>query len=684
MDTVGSARPVAHPAVRDGIFIVCGLGSLGRQCVDLLKEFGVVVIGVDKDATALDNETLAEPLDRFVVGDCAHPDALRKAGIESCRSILLVTTDVRTNIAAAFTARSLNPRVRLIVRSAQDNLNALLKEQLGNLVAFEPSQFSAGAFALASIGDAAEALFEIGDVRARVARDRIDEGDGRLGSAIGDLNSSRRRFLGHARAGEEPGELFFPPNAGAIVQAGDIVTYIETEPFSVDFGSERAVAGASRQGAFTAARAGLSDLWEKLRAGSHLPKTALVSFGVIIALTVLGVFLFRGENPDISWFDAINVAVVLAVGGFDNVFGALKAPFPITPGLYVYSVIMKVASTVFLGVVFATLTETVLSARLQIARRRRAPPLEGHTIIVGMGAIGQKVGETLKNWRVPLAGVSETPVPAGVLPDVAIQVGPVSQALERANVATAQSVVVVLDDQVANLEISLLVRKLNPACKVVLRTEDQQLARNVAALVSSSTGISDYYIAAEAIAGAAFGENILSAFHLDHRSALVTEYTIDAQDTLASRQLAEIACGYGVAPILLKRGETVLFAPSEDMHLHPDDRLVVLATVDGLRRVEHGEKRTPGWVLHLESLSDKESAFDAANAIARISGCSLAEARAAMSRLPARLETRLYQPQGARLVRELRRLFVHAHLEQAGREAGEPAHAEIGSPAKTD
>jgi Trk K+ transport system NAD-binding subunit len=677
MDTVSTAPPVAQPAVHDGIFIVCGLGSLGRQCVDLLKPFGVVVIGVDKDATALDNESLAEPLDRFIVGDCVQADALRKAGVESCRSILLVTTDERANIAAAFTARSLNPRVRLIIRSAQDNLNALLKEQLGNLVAFEPSQFSAGAFALASLGDAAEALFEIGDVRARVARDRIDENDGRLGRAISDLDSSRRRFLAHARAGEEPGELFFPPNAGAIVQPGDIVTYIETEPFSVDFGSERAVAGASRRGAVKAARASLSDAWERLRAGSHLPKTALVSFGVIIALTVLGVFLFRGENPDISWFDAINVSVVLAVGGFDNVFGALKAPFPITPSLYIYSVIMKVASTVFLGVVFATLTETVLSARLQIARRRRAAPVEGHTIIVGMGAIGQKIGETLRKWRVPLVGVSETPVAASVLPDVAMQVGPVIQALERANVATAQSVVVVLDDQVANLEVSLLVHKLNPACKVVFRTEDQQLARHVATLVPSSTGISDYFIAAEAITGAAFGENILSAFHLDHRSALVTEYTVDPRDTLASRQLAEIACGYGVAPILLQRGETVKFAPSDDVHLHPGDRLFVLATVDGLRRVEHGDKRKPDWALHLESLGSADAAFDAATAIARVSGCSLVEARAALTHLPAVLATRLYQPQGARLVRELRRLFVHARLEKVDAD-----HAETGFAAK--
>ncbi len=96
----------APSEAQDGIFIVCGLGSLGRQCADLLKDFGVVVVGVDRDAKALENETLEAPLDLFVVGDCCQAQFLQKAGIEKCRTVLLVTSDERTNIAAAFTARS--------------------------------------------------------------------------------------------------------------------------------------------------------------------------------------------------------------------------------------------------------------------------------------------------------------------------------------------------------------------------------------------------------------------------------------------------------------------------------------------------------------------------------------------------------------------------------------------------
>ena len=150
-------------------FLVCGLGRLGQQCVLLLKEFEVGVIGVDlAPSPRWQTPDLPDLLDGLVVGDCCQVEVLRRAGIAQCRAALLVTDDERTNIAAAFAARSINPNIRLIIRSAQENLNLLLRQQMGNLVAFEPSQFSANVFALASLGDATQALFKVGNEKMRV------------------------------------------------------------------------------------------------------------------------------------------------------------------------------------------------------------------------------------------------------------------------------------------------------------------------------------------------------------------------------------------------------------------------------------------------------------------------------------------------------------------------------------
>ena len=42
------------------------------------------------------------------------------------------------NIETAIAARRLNPNVHIVVRSSRQNLNQLLKDQLGNFVALDP------------------------------------------------------------------------------------------------------------------------------------------------------------------------------------------------------------------------------------------------------------------------------------------------------------------------------------------------------------------------------------------------------------------------------------------------------------------------------------------------------------------------------------------------------------------
>ncbi|MGO9673444.1 MAG: potassium channel family protein [Methylocella sp.] len=660
-------------------FVVCGLGRLGQQCVVLLKEFGVSVIGVDQaPSPRWRTPNLPGLLDALVVGDCCQLEVLKRAGIARCRTALLLTDDERTNIAAAFAARSLNPDVRLIIRSAKENLNHLLRQQLGNLFAFEPSQFSANVFALASLGDTTQALFEVGDAKIRVARRAIASGeDWCKGHRLADLNTPLRRILSHT-ARTAPAGAFHAWDPDDSIRDGDIVTFIENaDPAERPRRAAKSAAARPKMqqaprslgGRFDSLVARLKRRW---RGGSQVRQVALASAMIMLGLLAAGVVLFRRENPDIGWFDALNVSTVLAVGGFDNVFGALRLPFPISPGLYLFSVAMKIASAIFLGILFAMLTERVLSARLQIARRRPRAPLAGHTIIIGMGAIGKKVATILRDWGRPIVGLAEEPVGSDVPPDMPIQIGPLRDTLERANIATADSVVVVTGDEVANLEISLMTRSLNPGCTVVFRTTDQQFAGNAAALIPASIGIGDSAIAAEAIAGAAFGENILSAFHLDGRSVLVTEYTVEPGDTLIDRLLSEIAYGYGVAPIVHQRGDRIHVIPVDDIRLEADDRLVVLATIEGLQRIETAQRIPPDWILRIESSPSRDADFEASTAIVRISGCDIPVARAAMAHLPSTLDFPLYRHQGVRLVRELKSSFVRSRLEPAARTVSTP------------
>lgn len=199
-------------------FLVCGLGSLGQYCVAKLKEFGVRVSAIDVVQPSIwEVPDVPDLLEDLVLGDCRQPEILTVAKIQHCRAVLLVTSNERVNIDAAFAIRVLNPQVRLVVRSSKQNLNQLLDQRLGNFEALETTQLPAPAFALAALGSEIQAFFyltdagkqPLGDHLLRVAKYQVDSNhrwcDRRL---VHELNSRTRRILSHTPSTTIPAEFY--------------------------------------------------------------------------------------------------------------------------------------------------------------------------------------------------------------------------------------------------------------------------------------------------------------------------------------------------------------------------------------------------------------------------------------------------------------------------------------------
>ena len=85
--------------------------------------------------------------------------------------------------------------------------------------------------------------------------------------------------------------------------------------------------------------------------------------------------------------------------------------------------------------------------------------------------------------------------------------------------------------------------------------------------------------------------------------------------------------------------------------------------LEGLQRVEVGNRHRPTWQVRVESVRTSEAIFEAANTIARISGCPLNAARELMKNLPVTLDFPLYQHQAERLIRALTKIQAIAHLD---------------------
>jgi Trk K+ transport system NAD-binding subunit len=253
-----------------------------------------------------------------------------------------------------------------------------------------------------------------------------------------------------------------------------------------------------------------------------------------------------------------------------------------------------------------------------------------------------------------------------ILPQMPLIVGNLTEALHRANLATAKSILVLTDDEILNLEVALMTRRENPLSQIVISTTGQHLSEHLTQLLPETQVLCTYAVAAEAFVGAAFGENILHLFRLNERTILVTEYQIEAEDTLHGLLLAEVAYGYEVVPVLHQRPPyTSTLMPSDELRLAVGDRLVVLATIEGLQRIEQGRPNLElkRWQVRLEKLLTPDAAFEGANLLVRIAGCSLAVARELVNNLPQTLPTPLYQHQAQCLVRELKKALVQARLE---------------------
>jgi Trk K+ transport system NAD-binding subunit len=667
---MGSAEDSPAPLE---LFLVFGLGRLGQHCVVALKEFGAKVIAIEQDIPKnWEIPGLRELLDDLIEGDCRQDRVLELAQIRQCRAALIVTSSERTNAEAALAVRQLNPQTRLVIRSSRDNLNRLLSEQLGNFIAFEPTQLPAPTFAIAALGLETLGFLNIDGQGLRVVQQTLQPGDRWCNLRdLSELNSRSRRLLLHEPPGTLPVRSFYQWQPDAIARAGDTIVYLEMADPSF-FNPRQPIAKKPFLWAELLRSLTGHALERQIRSFFQLGfrqqvrRVALACGAIVLGLLIVGTLLFATYYPQTSLLEAFYTTAILLLGGYADLFGGFESTPFIPWGLQLFALGLTIAGTAFVGVLYALLTEALLSSKFQFAKQRPPIPEKAHVVLIGLGRVGQRVAKILQEFNQPLVGISLNPdFDLTILPQMPLLVGNLNEALAKANVATAKSVVVATDDEIVNLEAALAIRSANPTAKLAIRTQGQSLSQHLAQILPDAQILSAYAVSAEAFAGAAFGENILSLFRLNQQTILTTEYQIEESDTLHGLLLADIAYGYGVVPIWYQQQSyPPRFMPSDYIQLAVGDHLIVLATIDGLRRVEIGQGaiHPKPWCVRVEEATTPDAVFEGANAIARISGCSLAVARDLMNHLPGTLAAPMYRHQAQRLVWELSRRQVAARV----------------------
>ncbi len=99
-------------------FILCGAGRVGRSAARELARKPLPFVVIDSDATKLARYSDEGWL--TLVGDATNEHVLRQAHIESARGLVAATTTDAINVYIILTARSLNPKLKIIARASEE------------------------------------------------------------------------------------------------------------------------------------------------------------------------------------------------------------------------------------------------------------------------------------------------------------------------------------------------------------------------------------------------------------------------------------------------------------------------------------------------------------------------------------------------------------------------------------
>ncbi len=100
-------------------FIICGLGAVGDDIIGEFLRASEKFVLIDREKETLERFNQEHPDLLYVTGDATHEEILKQAGIERARGIIAALGNDADNLYICLTARSLNPKLRVISRAIE-------------------------------------------------------------------------------------------------------------------------------------------------------------------------------------------------------------------------------------------------------------------------------------------------------------------------------------------------------------------------------------------------------------------------------------------------------------------------------------------------------------------------------------------------------------------------------------
>ena len=269
------------------------------------------------------------------------------------------------------------------------------------------------------------------------------------------------------------------------------------------------------------------------------------------------------------------------------------------PSLDVDDPLLVVCDMIIPPVGIAVLVDGVVRfAYLFFARHRQdkewfeviAETLKGHVVVCGAGRVGYRVVAQLLALGREVVVVEKRAEAAfvTVLHDEKVPVliddirSP--QCLPRTNVKKAAAIVCATDDDLANLNIALDARKMNPDIRVVIRLFDDDLVAKVRDTFKAEA-LSSSSLAAPAMALAALDPRIIHSFRIGGHLMVVSVF--EADKGLPGLTISDVRDRLGALTLAMRRkgSREEWLRPSGDTRIEAGDALTLQAEYQEYRRL---------------------------------------------------------------------------------------------------
>jgi Trk K+ transport system NAD-binding subunit len=579
------------PSGWSGHVIVCGLDGVGLRTVEQLRATGVAVVVVDDDPAAPHARTLESWGCAHIAAGAGLEEQLGRAGLAGARAVVCTSDSDLRNVETALHARDLRADIEVVAHLDNPTVGGAVEEATGAGSALDVAGLFAPAVIDACLHRSAHDVI-LGGERFVAAEVGVGAA-GTLREVFGDLVP-----VGVVRP---DGELVVCPGRDLGVAPGDRVTVLGKPEELAAAELSRAVEPERAPGqAGGSLRRFARRTSRSLAQGTD--RAVAITLGLSLAMLAVATVILRlayqqGDGSHLSLIQSVYFTIeTFATVGFGDFSFAHQST-----AMQVFGILLIVAGVTLSTVILALITNALVSRRIeQSLGQGSIRGMDGHVVLVGLGAVGLRVLEGLRAQGRDVVVVERDETnryvqhARGLGAPVVHGDATLGQTLRAVKAAHAGAVAILTSDDLVNLETGLAVREELAdrwaEVPVVLRVFDRSLGSRLQRTFHFNHVWSTAALASPWFVGAVLGLEILATFYVRNQPFLVARLEVRDGGGLDGLAMQELGARIRVVAIARGGGEDLEYPPRRDTRLGAGDRAYLLGPYEELLRVLSRER----------------------------------------------------------------------------------------------